>query len=706
MLSAILRSTIPVCLLALMACSRTTPNAADVSAPQGPPAEINVSPDGAAKANKLLQEPQVRPYDPRSESGEKEKPPPVEPKRHVVALGTPVTQAQIDKAPLPLPTPELPKYPDGNWKFLAVADSFGLPLGIRRVEPGAKLMREHFEIAVEGDRIISLKKLDVQGRLVWMRNYSYQPGQTIPSGFSELNAYGALVAQGSFEDGARLYRYSASSGASLLDGCHFLKRELSPLGFVVSQRCLSREMEPIPSKSGVHEVRFERTDVGLATKRYNMGSDSTPVADVNGVHLQEYDYDLDGALTRITYLGVDKTAIVHETHRCSRIDYSYTSSGLLASEKYFGIHSEPTAGALGVFGIQYLYDDKGYLTQETTVGIGGAPAPPTGAKASKLVRAYDDLGRLLRTESFAPDGQPAPRGTGFHLERIEYPQSSEQIVSCFDVRSRPTACSHGTPMLRRELDAQGRIVLETSLNSDGEPSAPRSDKLRSCYTSRQWDPEGRLRRTLWLTCSRRAVAALGGPTAVANEYNAFGDVTEQSFRMLDGSVGNANWGFALSRTKFDSWGRPVSVCAFDPLGGPALAARPSSPFQGFHCISFSYSNSWNPDEVGFFDAAMNPVAVSWGATGLSSHKASLQWNPMGKLLRIVPALPLPPPIEEAGAAAADQADVRSPDMVAQHSDASADSVASPPLPLEPPPPLDCQVLECPNPTELNKVMLL
>lgn len=672
------------------------------------PAQENSTPSGtqapepgksAAPVRPVLQSQKaVKPFDPRPDPAEKPQDKIPTAVQQVIALPpTPVPASVVDAAPLALPEQRLPKYPDGAWGFLSWSESFGLPLGVRKVEPGTKVLRDHVEIRVEGGRILSLHQINSQGRLAWVRDYIYDDSDLFPRGFTEKDERGTVVALGRYLDKSTRFAYVTPTGATLLDGCHELKRELDPSGFVRSQTCLSRNQTPIPDRNGVVSVQFERQEMGLATQRSHLGLDGNLTLDKNGVAVIQYEYNLDGGLTRMSFSGLDKKPVRHLRYGCSRVDFSYTGAGPVGAEKYYGIHDEPVPGALGVYGIRYAYDDLGRKTEETTIGIDGTPKPPIGARASRLTWDYDAEGRIARTQSFDPDGNPAPRGNGFHVERFDYPTAQEETVACFNVSLRPTACAHGTPSLRRERSAEGRVVAETFLDSDGAPVALKTAFSASSLTY-EFDPEGRLRRQLWNDRNRQPIRTLGGPSALAFEYSEFGDIVLRSFQSQAGELLNTNWGYATVRSTFDDWGRLTQACVYSAAGLPVVANRPGSPFQGFHCLRFDYQGTWYPSVILFIDPLSLPVAIPWGKTGLTTHKAELQWDEHGRLLKITPAQPLPPPLPEA---AAPGSPAPSP-LPLPASAAPAALPSAPPLP--PPPPMDCTKASCPDLLDLSKVL--
>lgn len=650
--------------------------------------------------------PVVRPYDPRPERPPSETKEPDPTPRQVIALPpVPIPQKQLEPEPLALPDRKIPTYPDGAWQFLSWSESFGLPLGVRKVEPGAPLLRDHIEIRVEAGRIRSLHQLNAAGKLQWVRDFHYEEGDMFPRGFTQKDDKGAVVSMGRLLDNAARYQLNSTSGASLLDGCAELKRELDASGFVHSQTCLSRNQTPIPDRSGVVSVQFERQEMGLVTQRLNLGPDGRLTLDKDGVAITQYEYNLDAAVVKMTFLGLEKQPVRHTRYGCARIDFSWTSAGQLAAEKYYGLHDEPVAGTLGVYGILYAYDAAGRKIEETTVGIGGSPKPPVKAKASRLVWDFDDQGRVSRTTSFSPDGSAAPRATGFHMEKFEYLPSGEEVVACLNPSLNPVSCTHGTPGLKRERGADGRVVSESYLDGRGNAAAVKSPAGLSTLAY-EWDPEGRLRRTVWSDRNGQPLRSLGGPSAMAYEYNDFGDIVLRTFVNAQGGPMDSSWGYATIRSTFDDWGRTQQVCVYSAAGQPAIAMRAGSPFQGFHCIRYEYQGTWYPARVRFLDALSTPVAVAWGDSGLVSHQCDLEWDPQGQLTRIVPAQPLPPPPPEPGTESPQvapgalkpaPAPVVSPLSPAK----PATSPATPgtptqEVPLLPPPPLDCLTRACPN----------
>ncbi len=660
----------------------------------------------------------VKSYDPRLVT-----PPSIEPAaeptpRQMIALPPiPIPKKELEPVPLTLPDRKIPTYPDGAWLFLASSESFGLPLGLRKIEPGSKMQRDHVEIRVEAGRIRSLHQLDSSGRLVWVRDFLYEEGDLFPRGFAQKDEHGTLTALGQFLDNATRYRLTTPSGASLLEGCAEWKRELTASGFVHLQTCLSRNQTPIPDRNGVVTVQFERQEMGLVTQRLNLGPDGRLTLDASGVALTEYQYNLDGNIIEMAFLNLEKKPVKHNKYGCARIDFSWTSSGQLAAEKYYGIHDEPVAGSLGIYGIQYAYDATGRKIEEVTFGIGGSQKPPTRAKASRLVWDYDQEGRVVRTASYAPDGTPAPRATGFHMEKFEFPSANEEIITCLGTNLHPVACGHATPAVKRERGPDGHIVAETYLDGQGQVVAPKGS-LGIAATSHEWDPQGRLRRTVWSDKRLQPLKTLGGPTAMSFDYNDFGDVVLRSFEDGQGAASDASWGYASVRVTYDDWGRVSQACVYSAVGTPVVAKKPGAPFQGFHCLRYEYQGTWNPARIRFLDSLSAPIAVTWANTGLVSHQADLEWNAEGQLVRIIPAQPLPPPeppqIGNPDLANPPQAGSKPlpPNPAAKPLPVVLPGAAGSPgqgvevPPLLPPAPLECLQIPCPSVTDLQAVFWL
>lgn len=507
-------------------------------------------------------------------------------------------------------------YPDGEYSFWRYVERFGVPMGLRKVEPADKVVRPHVKIVVHGGKVVRLLELDGRGRITESRDYEYDGGN-LPARFRVSNKMGAETGIGEFGERLTRFTWKLITGASFLRGCHALERQVGPSGYVVRETCLGPESRPRPDAGGVVVTVYSRDLLGRTIGRNFFDKDGQPVLDYRAVHGEKYELNLDGLVKSITYVDARQNPTINRGRNAARIDYSINRKGLVEKEQFLGKAGEPVLNPDGVAAVEYEYAADGSRSEQRYLGPDGEVKPGSVNQVAIVRMQYDDNGFLAVRKFFDAEDRAAAASGRIHIERLENNSWGDIVSQSFAGRDySEVADADGVNRYLYEYTPEGMISAVSCWSSSGKAVASKGDTAFH-RKALAYDDRRRLVRELYYDRGGALTSFWGGASGLQYKYDNQGRLEEALYVGRDAKPVDTRLGFASEKRQFDDAGRLTRACLFDSQGQPALAAAKKA--SGFHCRAWEYGRFSTPDRLLFSDLEGLPVKAK-----LTSRRRKLE----------------------------------------------------------------------------------
>lgn len=515
------------------------------------------------------------------------------------------------------------QYPDGEYRFWYFVERFGVPMGLRKVEPADKVVRPHVKIIVHGGKVVRLHELDGRGRITESRDYEYDGGE-LPARFRVSNKMGAETSVGEFDEQLTRLTWKQTTGASHLRGCHALQRELDKSGCVVSETCLDSGGQPRPDSGGVVVTAYKRDLLGRETSRNFFDGNGRPVLDYRSIHGEKYQLNLDGLVKSITYLDARQNPTINRIRNAARIEYTIDRKGLLEKEQFLGKAGKAVFNPDGVAAVEYEYSPDGSRIEQRYLGPNGEVKAGTVNRAAIVRMQHDDNGFLAVRMFFDAEGRAAAATKRIHIERLENNSWGDIVSQSFaGADYSDVADANGVSRYLYEYTPEGKLSAVSCWASSGKAVASRGDAAYHRKTV-AYDERGRLVRELYYDRKGALTSLWGGATGQEYRYDDLGRVVTALYVGNNAEPVDTRLGFASEKREHDESGRVTRACLFDSLGQPAVAAAKNA--SGFHCRSWNYGRFSTPDRVLFSDLEGLPVKARLKVRGRKFEAFALDFT--------------------------------------------------------------------------------
>ena len=507
-------------------------------------------------------------------------------------------------------------YPDGEYRFWHYVERFGVPMGLRKVEPADKLVRPHVKIVVHNGKVVRLHELDRRGRITESRDYEYDGGE-LPARFRVSNKMGVETSVGEFGERLTRFTWREKSGAKRLRGCDAHVRELDVRGYVSRETCVGPEGRPRPDAGGVVVTAYVRDLLGRESGRNFFAGNNQPVVDYRAVHGEKYELNLDGLVKSVTYVDARQNPTINRVRNAARIDYSINRKGLVEKEQFLGKAGEAVTNPDGVAAVEYEYSPDGSRIEQRYLGPGGEVKAGAASRVATVSMQYDDNGFLSVRKFFDAEGSATSAERRIHIERLES-NSWGDIVSQSFISPDYSAVADGDGVHRYlyEYTPEGKLSAVSCWSSSGK-AVPSKGEVGYHRKVLAYDDRLLMVRELYYDRQGSLTSFWGGANGQAYRYDEAGRTVEVLYVGRDAQPVDTRLGFASEKREYDDAGRLVRACLFDNLGQPAVAAARGA--SGFHCRAWEYGRFSTPERLLFFDGEGLPVKA-----GLTSRRGKLE----------------------------------------------------------------------------------
>ena len=147
----------------------------------------------------------------------------------------------------------------------------------------------------------------------------------------------------------------------------------------------------------------KKNKMGRVTEIAFYDGDDKPMS--NGVAKKTLAYDANGNVIEERFYSVTGVKVFRFT-RIAR-SHQVTDEGQeVVEERYYGLSGEPVIDAYGTAGRTWLYDSRGCNYEQRCFGLTEELVVHRLFGYARLVRTFDDKGRIVKAEYLGPDGEP------------------------------------------------------------------------------------------------------------------------------------------------------------------------------------------------------------------------------------------------------------------------------------------------------------
>jgi len=390
-----------------------------------------------------------------------------------------------------------------------------------------------------------------------------------------------------------------------------------------------------------------------------------PCMNKEGEYGWEAEYDANGLETRRTLLGLDGRPMIVPSLDFASYREEYDERDNVRHVAYFDAADKPCLNKEGEYGWEAEYNDNGWETGKTLLGLDGKPMIAESLGFARDRKEYDDRGNLLLETYFdaadkpcmnkegeygweasyddrgrevtrrllGPDGRPMMvTSLGYAIYRDEYDKAGNiWRAGYFDADDKPCVGVDGNHGWELEYDASGREIERTVLGVDDKPVLIPSLGFVSYWE--QYDVRGNQVQVSYFDMDDNPCLNHEGEHGWESQYDDRGRETKRTLLGLDGKpMLVTSLGYAVYRQEYDKAGNLWRATYSNANDKPCLGADGSHgwesayddrgreikrtlldaddkpllvPSQGFATYWAAYDDRGNARQLTYFDANGN-----------------------------------------------------------------------------------------------------
>ena len=364
---------------------------------------------------------------------------------------------------------------------------------------------------------------------------------------------------------------------------------------------------------------FEETESGFASSRLN----SLSAFNANKPNIKRYAYDRDknGYVIRQTYHNSNLRDLsksrTWDADGVAGLSFTLDSLGRPVRVLYLDENDTKVSIDNGVVGKVIEYDERGVVSKLTYVDVDDKPVLNEYLWATCLTIS-DSCGNIKEEHCYDEKGEPCMHKNGVSKIGYVYDEQGNRtgegyftadLTPCYDKTNRVFSCeyeydAHGNIVLERFRDENGNVcysregyaIRETKYNSEGQDVKQEFFHAdgRLCFVgegeytafSKEYDSSGNHIKTSYFKIMRfenffrffnfglPAASDDYGVHQEVAEYDSLNNLVKVYF--LDENhqlYKHPEWGYAMIKFNYDSWGNRVGESYFDVDGNPCLATE-------------------------------------------------------------------------------------------------------------------------------------
>jgi len=308
-----------------------------------------------------------------------------------------------------------------------------------------------------------------------------------------------------------------------------------------------------------------------------------------------------------------------EKGRISRYLLSYDENGYLNRLQYAGFQNVLVSDIDGLFGREYIVDQKGRVIEERYLGHDRTPkANKTGLAIKKF--EYDKNDDWTKVTYFAANGELSSDGNDCPVVALDYDKWGNRIKETY-------YDGDGNLTLRKDIniagfsytrDEEGYRIEQFGFGTDSEPSYYGNYGFASM--THEYDEYGRVQKTFYKDMEGNLVVTKNGFAIKQNKNDKQGNVLEEMY-YDENNQPCETYGFFKWIAEFDALGNQTSVFYYNVNDSLCLAF---GSYAGFRQV---YNDKNMLVEWSYFGADNQPYDVN----GVYSFK--YEYDPRGNEIK-------------------------------------------------------------------------
>jgi hypothetical protein len=334
--------------------------------------------------------------------------------------------------------------------------------------------------------------------------------------------------------------------------------------------------KPRPDHDGAFGVRTRFRPTGQASEFESLGEDGKPRSGSSGVAKNQFEYHASGELQKM---------------------FSLDANG------------QPTLGNSGTAGATFERDRYGNIHRITFIDKGNKPTVNSSVGCAGRVFKVDDRGRLVESQFFDADGNPARSSLGIAKQVVEWDGESRAIERYFGIDGRPALLQRFIAATTIAWESRGYPAEYLFAGVDGRP-APNEV---GCYgLAMTYDRVGNLETFECRGATGTPIRSTQGYVRFKSEFDSAGHETVTRFFGPDGKPDLYEERFVARRTQYDAQDHLARQDFLDS-DGKLVATR-----DGYASSVFEYNEQGNQKRIAFFDPNGKPISGADGYAEMTS----------------------------------------------------------------------------------------
>ena len=287
--------------------------------------------------------------------------------------------------------------------------------------------------------------------------------------------------------------------------------------------------------------------------------------------------------------------------KISRYLLEYDENGYVKRLRYAGFQNVYVGDANGIYGKQYVRDEKGRVVEEMYLAHDGSPKATKWGMGKKIF-AYDENDNWISARYETVDGEPSLDDfDGTSVCENEYDSYGNQIAQYYKTAegNLMVTAKHGCSGVRTEYDDRGYIVEQRYLGIDGNVAMSLLNGYAIITT--EVDEYGFFNCIRYFDADRNPCLTEQGYSKSVKVNDSRGNELEEWNYGLDGELVHCKDGYAGLTAEYDSLGHCSRITFFDKDREPVLLST------GVAAFTREYNSMGDMIKESYLDTEGKPV---------------------------------------------------------------------------------------------------
>lgn len=300
--------------------------------------------------------------------------------------------------------------------------------------------------------------------------------------------------------------------------------------------------------------------------------------------------------------------------KISRYLLEYDENGYVKTLRYAGFQNVYVGDANGIYGKQYVRDEKGRVLEEMYLAHDGS-GKATKWGLGKKIFTYDDKDNWSSSRYVTVDGEPsldAADGTSVcENEYDRYGNATAQYYKTSDGRLMLPGM-HGVAGVRYEYDEHGYIRRQSYLGIDG--NVEYAARQGYAILTAECNEYGFYEKVHFLDAEGAPCLTEQGNSSIRIVTDSRGNELERWNYDLDGELALTPEGYTGTKAEYDDFGHIVKLVYYGTDG------KPCETYDGEAGWTREYNHMGDIIKESYFDTDMNPTTTADNVSSLAYER--------------------------------------------------------------------------------------